>query len=523
MAKNLLPKKETTARPPIVVVMGHIDHGKTTLLDKIRETNAAGKTAHSASRPVAGRESGGITQHIGAYEVTAKTKDGSDEKITFIDTPGHEAFSQMRSRGALAADIAILVVAADDGVKPQTEEALNAIREAGIPFIVAVNKTDKAGADPDRVKKELSERQVYVEGWGGQIPVLNISAKNGTGIDELLEMILLVAELEPEKLAADFTSPASGVVIESHLDPKRGKAATLLILDGHMQQGDFVVAGSSFSPVRIFENFAGQPIKEAGPSEPARIVGFNEIPAVGMKFSVVGDKVEAEKLAHAAAAKPEMPGAIDTGAADRKVTVIPLVLKADVAGSLEAIENEINKIQREHLLVRILKKDTGPVGEDDVTLASSGKGGIVIGFRVKLEKSAEQIAERFGVTVKTFEIIYELFDWLREYIGERLPNEKEEQVIGRARILKIFSKKGTKQVVGGTVLKGQIKDKSQVRLYRRENMLALGKIIELQQSKMKTVAVDEGNEFGIMIDVPIEIAPRDEIEAIEEKITKLTL
>ena len=511
MEKDIQKESEKITRPPVVVVMGHIDHGKTTLLDKIRETN------------VAGRESGGITQHIGAYEAVVKTKDGREEKITFIDTPGHEAFSKMRSRGARAADIAILVVAADDGVKPQTEEAMTAIKRASLPFVVAINKIDKGGADPERVKKELAEREVYLEGWGGQTPVVNISAKTGEGIAELLETVLLVAELEPEKFATDYSKPASGVVIESHLDSKRGKSATLLILDGTLKQGDFVVAGSSFSPVRIFENFEGKSVGEAYPAEPVRIVGFDNIPEVGLEFQAVRDKASAEKLALNYTNKEAERPPETEAAGDLIITIIPLVLKADTAGSLEAIAGEIKKFNRNHLQLKMLKSDTGPIGEDDVAVASSGQKSILLGFKVKVERAALQAAERFGVKIKTFDIIYELLDWVREYVESELPSEKHEEAVGRARVLKIFSKNGSKQVVGGVVLSGRIKDKGRVRIYRRENMLALGKIIELQQAKMKAAAVEEGNEFGVMIDAPIEIAARDEIEVIEEKIIKRTL
>lgn len=510
--KQINPNKNNIViRPPIVVVVGHIDHGKTTLLDKIRETS------------VASRESGGITQHIGAYEVIAKSKEGTERKITFIDTPGHEAFSKMRLRGAKAADIAILVVAADDGVKPQTEEALLAIQSEKIPFIVAINKIDKSNADPERSKKELADLGVLLEGWGGETPVVNVSAKTGDGVGDLLEIILLVAELEQDKLSADLSKPASGVVIESHLDPKRGKTATLLILDGTMKQGDFVVAGRVYSPVRIFENFEGQSVKEARPSQPVRVVGFSGIPEVGSKFSVVSDKVSAEQLAATSVIPAETALKASKTVEDSKITVIPMVLKADTAGSLEAIEGEIEKIISPRLITKILKKDTGPIGEDDAMLASSGEKGIVLGFKVKKEKTAEQAAERFGVRIETFDVIYELFDWLKEYVESELPYEKKEEIIGRARILKIFSKKGSKQVVGGVVMSGRIKDKSRARIYRRENMLAIGKIIELQQTKIKAASAEEGSEFGVMIDAPIEIVVRDEIEAIEEKITKLTL
>ena len=506
-------KENKQIRSPIVVVLGHIDHGKTTLLDRIRKDNVAEK------------ESGGITQHICAYEAVVRSKDNKDEKITFIDTPGHEAFSKMRSRGADIADIAVLVIAADDGVKPQTLEALDAVKSAGLPFIVAVNKTDKPGADPDKIKKQLSEHEVYVEGGGGNVPVVLISAKSGEGVSDLLELVLLITELDRDKMLTDLSEAATGVVIESHRDPKRGNAATLLIRTGTIKSGDFVITGDDHAPVRIFEDFRGKSIKEAHASQPVIITGFNKVPQVGLKFVSVGSRKELEFIIGENSKKILTPSLVQSKdvVEEEKATVIPLVLKADTAGTLEALESEAKKFALDRIVVKILKKSTGPVGEDDVKVASSGEGCAVIGFRVKQEESVFNLAERFGVMVKHFDVIYDFVEWLKSYIEEKLPQEKEEVIVGRARILKIFSKRGTKQVSGGTVLVGIIKDKSKVRVLRRGNVLTSGRILELEQARIKSPEVSEGNEFGALIDTPIELAPKDEIEVIEEKTTKRML
>ncbi|MDP2676288.1 MAG: translation initiation factor IF-2 [bacterium] len=502
----------TQTRPPIVVVMGHIDHGKTKLLDTIRKENVVDK------------ESGGITQHIGAYEAEVSASPGEIKKITFLDTPGHGAFSNMRARGAHVADIAILVIAADDGIKPQTIEALETIQKAHIPFIVAINKIDKTGADPDKVKKELAEKEVLVEEWGGKTPAIAISAKEGTGIHDLLEMILLVAELED--LKANPNMPAEGVIIESHLEPKRGNTATILITNGTLKQGDFIVAGNAFSPVRIFENFRSVLIRQALPSQPARIIGFNVIPEVGLTFKTVKTKKEAEAeisrtkdLAQSSFIPP--PAAKEkTNEEEQKPHIVPLVLKADATGSLEAIEGELKKLEKENLVIKIIKKGVGSINEDDAKIAGSTKGSAIIGFHVKIEKEALPLAERFGVAIKTFEIIYELVEWAQSHMKATAPEDTREIVIGEAHIIKVFSTKGSKQIVGGKVLSGIIKNKSKVNILRRGTVIAQGRIVELQHKKTDVGEVSEGNDFGVRIDSPTAIAEKDTIQALEEKTEK---
>ncbi|MDP3762490.1 MAG: translation initiation factor IF-2 [bacterium] len=487
-------------RHPIVAVLGHIDHGKTTLLDKIRQTN------------VAGGETGGITQHIGAYEVEYNGK-----KITFIDTPGHEAFAKMRSRGAAVADVALLVVAADDGVKPQTQEALRVINEAGVPFIVVLNKIDKDAADPERVKKALGDAGVYLEEWGGKTPLVKVSAKTGEGIDGLLEMVLLVSEME--NLECDFSKPASGVVIESHLDSRRGNSAALLLREGILKTGDFVLAGRAAVKVKILEDFLGQGATELSASSLALVAGFDRVPAVGSSFQVFGAKEDMER---AAVGLPKENGADRRQESEDGKVLVPLILKADTAGSLEAVEHELRKLEGAGLRLNFLRRAPGNISEDDLKLASSSKNVLVLGFKVKTEKSAEELAARRGITVKTFEIIYELGDFLKTEVEKIMPEERLEKVLGRAKVLKIFKKDGRRQVVGGRVLSGGIFDGARVRLLRRDFPLGEGRILELQAARVRTREVSEG-EFGAMLDLELETVPGDELQIYEEEFAKKKL
>ena len=494
------------------MVLGHIDHGKTTLLDQIRKKAAP---SGGEPRPVAGRESGGITQHIGAYEIELKTKNQELKTITFIDTPGHEAFSKMRSRGANVADLALLVVAADDGVKPQTEEALKAITSAKLPFIVVLNKIDKETSDPNRVKKELGDKGVILEEWGGKTPVVQISAKTGQGLEELLELILLVSELE--NLETDFSKPAVGVVIESRLDSKRGNAATLLLREGSLKKGNFVLAGSAAVKVIILEDFNGRPVEEASASSPVRAIGFDAIPLVGSTFRTFSSKDELEQ------ARLAVPEDVKNGhkfeVAEGQKT-IPVVLKADAAGSLEAIEHELRKFENEKLGLNLIRSEVGTILEDDLKLASSSGETIVIGFRVKLDRSAKELSERFGIALGIFDVIYELVDWAREEIEKRLPEDKTRKVLGRGRVLKIFKKEGSRQIVGGKMESGGIYEKKNFTLLRRDFPLTAGRISGLQVGKMEVKEVLEGKEFGALVDSEIEIAPGDVLEIFEIEITK---
>ncbi|MBI5401106.1 MAG: translation initiation factor IF-2 [Candidatus Yonathbacteria bacterium] len=501
------PAQHFAPRPPIVVIMGHIDHGKSSLLDYIRKSN------------VVEGEAGGITQHLSAYEVLhhldQKRKDLlAPNRITFLDTPGHEAFSKMRARGAGVADIAILVVSAEDGVKEQTKEALRSIKEAGIPYIVAINKIDKPNANIERTKQNLAENEIYLEGFGGDVPFVSISAKLGTGVPDLLDMMLLVAEME--NLTGDSALPAEGIVVESHIDTKRGTSATLIITNGTLKKGSFILAEESMSPVRTIENFLGKQVSEATFSSPVQITGFDSLPAVGTTFRAYANKKDAEKMQlelRQARAKIKPAVAMRTIPLADNALVVPVVLKSDVAGTLEAIEKELGKIERERVVIKIIAKGVGAIGENDAKLASGSESAIILGFHTKVERGAQDIAERFGITIKTFDIIYKLSEWLNEELDRRTPKTMGEDVVGNAKILKTFSATKHKQVIGGKVLSGVLEVGAQVKIMRRETEIGRGKIEGLQTQKLATKKVEEGNECGMMVDAKIEIAGGDVLEA----------
>lgn len=488
-------------RPPVIAIMGHVDHGKSTLLDYIRKTN------------IVDSEAGGITQRISAYEVVHKTKDGKEHKITFLDTPGHAAFTAMRSRGAKVADIAILVVSAEDGVKPQTVEALQSIKQAKIPYIIAINKIDKDGADIDRTKGNLAEHEIYVEGYGGTIPFVPISAKTGQGIPDLLDMMLLQAELE--ELKGDRSQVAEGVIIEAHLDKRKGISATLIIKNGTLNTGMTVVAGSAISPVRIMENFVGKNIKETSFSSPVGLIGWNELPKVGTTIKTFLTKKEAEDfvLSQKSVAVTNKSSRIEES---EEIAVIPVVLKAREAGGLDALEHEIKKIKNDRVNVRIIQSGVGDITENDVKIASGRSNTIILGFSTKVDASARTHAEKMGIDVQVFDIIYKLSEWLQKVVEERTPRNKVEESTGIAKILKIFSKVKDKQILGGRVEKGLIVLGAEVKIMRRDFEIGTGRVKELQKMKAKVQEVEEGNEFGSLIESKIEIAPGDRIESFIE-------
>jgi translation initiation factor IF-2 len=476
--------------------MGHVDHGKTTLLDFIRKSNV-----------VAG-EAGGITQHTSAYEVEHKTKESGTKKITFVDTPGHAAFSDMRVRGAILADIAILVVSAEDGVKTQTLEALEAIKSAGIPFIIAINKIDRPNADIEKTKNSLLENQIYVEGYGGDIPCLPISAKTGKGVPELLDMILLVAEMA--ELKGDPTKTAEGIVVEANVDSKKGVTATLVITDGTLKQGMFVVAEDCFAPVRILEDFSGKKIESAQFSSPISIVGWNKIPRVGAIFSSFENKKEAE-LSALSFKKDTSISAVQNRSTDDGF-YIPVVLKADVAGTLEAVKNEIKKVSTEEAPVRVISIGVGAITENDIKMAAGTKNAIVIGFNTEADNQARLLAEQSNVIIKTFNIVYKLTEWLEEEVKTRKPKKEVDEVVGKIKVLKTFSRQKDVEVLGGKVVEGNVKTNGHIRIVRRENIIGEGKILELQSQKIKISEVKEGTEFGAQIESKIEIAAGDILE-----------
>lgn len=495
------PHNQTVDRAPIIAVMGHVDHGKSTLLDYIRKTN------------IVEQEAGGITQHLSAYEVEHTTKEGVAKKITFLDTPGHAAFSEMRSRGATVADIAILVVSAEDGVQAQTKEALSQIKDARIPFVIAITKIDKPNANVERAKQSLLENEIYIEGYGGDIPCVPISAKSGQGVDDLMDMVLLAAELE--ELKGDPGIPAEGVVIESHVDPKKGTSATLIIKNGTLKKGEFVVAEDSFSPVRAVENFLGKLVDEASLSAPVRITGFNKVPAVGARFTTCTKKKDAESLTmqfSEGSAQASTQGTTSIPTQDTETITVPIMVKADTVGTLEAIEGEISRLTLPHATIQIIHSGVGDISENDVKLISGAESPIVIGFNVKVDKRAQQIIERLEATTQLFDIIYKITEWLTEEAERRIPKEMKQEIQGHATILRIFGGQKNKQVVGGKVVDGVISNKTEFKIMRRNNEVGTGKIIELQQQKAAADQVAEGKEFGAMVDARLELAEGDTIE-----------
>lgn len=498
--KNKQAAPNIVKRPPIVVVMGHIDHGKSTLLDTLRKSNV-----------VAG-EAGGITQHLSAYVVPHKTKEGAEELITFLDTPGHAAFQKMRLRGADVADVAILVVSAEDGVKPQTLEALESIKTANIPFVVAINKIDKPGADIPRTQASLIENEIYIEGMGGDIPWAPISAKAGTGIDDLLDLVVLAADLAD--LKGDTNAPATGKVIEGKMDPKRGNTATLLIDNGTLKSGQYVVVGDVYSPVRIMEDFQGKPVREAGLSTPVRIVGFTDIPQVGGSFVTVADKKEAEATIATAAHTAQNT----TPTKRSSLPVVPILIKADVLGTLDAIEHELEKFESDRITVRIIDKGVGDITVNDVQNVSATKDAIIVGFSVKVERAAKELAERLDVEIDTFDIIYELSEWLGTALKERTPKKEEEIITGTVKILKHFSVQKNIHVLGGRVDEGVIKMNQRVKILRRDIEIGKGTIKNLQQMKSDVQQVPEG-EFGMQLETKADIAPGDYLKPFDTVVT----
>jgi translation initiation factor IF-2 len=496
-------EKDLMERPPVVTIMGHVDHGKTTLLDSIRNTK------------VAAREAGGITQHIGAYQVVENGK-----KITFLDTPGHAAFTTMRARGASITDITILVVAADDGVMPQTIEAINHAKAANVPIIVAVNKMDKPTANPDRVMQELTEHGLVPEAWGGDTIFVQISALKGEGIDELLEMILLVSEVEEYK--ANPNRNAVGTVIEAQLDKGRGPVATLLVQNGTLKVGDPIVVGNTFGRVRAMVNDLGRRVKEAGPSTPVEITGLNDVPQAGDRFVVFDDEKTARQIGEARAQK-----AIQAQRGEKsrvsleslfeqmkqgEMKDLNVIIKADVQGSAEALAASLQKIDVEGVNIRIIHSGVGAITESDITLAAASNA-IVIGFNVRPDVNAKRAAEEEKVDIRLHRIIYKAIEEIEAAMKGLLDPEFEEKIIGQAEVRQTFkvSKIGT--IAGCYVTDGKITRDSSVRLIRDGIVIFEGEIDALKRFKDDAKEVNQGYECGITIKNFNDIKEGDIIEA----------
>lgn len=486
-----------TGRPPVICIMGHIDHGKSTLLDCIRKTT------------ITKNEAGGITQRISAYEVIHKNKKGEEHKITFLDTPGHEAFSAIRSRGVNVADIAILVVSAEDGVKKQTTEALKCIIDSGIPYIVAINKIDKPEANVEKTKQNLAENEIYLEGYGGAIPWVPISAKTGEGISELLDMMLLVAEIA--ELRGDLNKNAEGVVIEANLDSNKGISGTLIIKDGVLKSGMHIASGESISSVKLIEDFAGKKITEACFSSPIKVIGWSALPTVGFALKAFKTKKEAEK--HIADFKAKIPKKPAIEKVADNIFSINIILKAETMGSIEAIEHEIKKIKNDKVRIKTLHSGVGNISENDVKIANGKNGVVILGFDSKIDQNARNYAERLGVEIKIFDVIYELSEWIEKKARENTPKFETDETTGMAKVIRVFSKSKDKFVIGGKVETGVISLGEDAKILRRDQDIGRGKIKELQHLKKSMSEIKEGMEFGCQIQSTIEIAPGDKIES----------
>jgi translation initiation factor IF-2 len=485
-------------RPPVVTVMGHVDHGKTSLLDAIRNTR------------VAAGEAGGITQHIGAYQVEINGR-----KITFLDTPGHEAFTAMRARGAQATDIAVIVVAADDGVMPQTIEAIDHARAAKVPIVVALNKIDKPGANPDKVKQQLADHGVVIEEYGGDVICVPVSAKKNTGIADLLEMLLLVADIED--LKANPRAKAQGVVIEARLDRNSGVTATALIMEGTLEVGDIIVAGTLSGKVRAMFDDAGARIKKATPSTPVSILGLPEVPAAGDRIEVVGDEKAARTLvdqrkatAQAAAQGNVTLDTLYMQMQEGKVKELNLLVKADVQGSIEALKHALSRAGTETLKVRLIHDGVGNVTETDVHLASASKA-IVIAFNVKVDGPAQRVAQNDGVDIRGYDVIYKLVDDIDAALQGLLEPEYKEQVEGHAEVLQLF-KAGKRMIGGCRVTDGRLTRSSQARVQRGGKVIFTGLIESLRRGKEDAREVLQGYECGILLEDFNDLQPGDIVE-----------
>lgn len=501
--------KNLHSRPPVVTILGHVDHGKTTLLDTIRKASVAEK------------EAGGITQHISAYQAKKKGK-----IITFVDTPGHEAFSGMRERGVSIADIAVLVVAADDGVRPQTKEVIQYLKEKKVPTVVAINKIDKPDANLQRVKQELAENDILIEQWGGKYVCAEVSAKQNIGIDDLLESILLVAEVEDFK--ADDKRDALGIVLESHLDPNKGPVATILVKTGVLKVGQDVVVGKTYGRIRKIEDFMGRSLPQAGPSTPVSIMGLGGNPDTNDVLQVADGKTAARLKSKALSdgsgghkdrlTSQNMMKRIE----NEKMKKLNIILKADVQGSLEAIDQILSTIKSDEVAINYIETGVGSITESDVKIASPSKA-IIFGFNAEPTSVAKRLAESNGVEIKTYKIIYELVEEIKKLLVEMLPMEIIRTDLGKMEVLAIFKTGKGEMIVGGKVLAGSILNKSQIEVVREDKVVGKGILLNLQQNKVPATEVEKGKECGLVFEGDAKIKEGDVLLSYNEESKKKTL
>lgn len=469
--------KNAISRPPIVTIMGHVDHGKTSLLDYIRSSNV-----------VAG-ESGGITQNISAYQINFKTKEGESRRITFIDTPGHEAFSALRAHGASITDIVILVVAADDGVKPQTIEAIQHAKNANVPIVVAINKSDLPGVNPERVKQQLGEHDLMPEEWGGKTVMVNVSAKTGDGIDNLLEVVLLTADLS--ELKADPDASAEGIVIEGNLDKSVGSVATILVYSGTLKMGQVVVVGSTYGRIRSMQNDLGVKISSALPSTPVQIIGLKDVPKFGDRLIVA----PSEKVARTMTANST--NSVANSVSEENVTQ-NVILKVDVGGSLAALEETLSKLKFKNALITIVSSGIGAVTENDITLAKTSNS-VIYSFRTPVSKKNKELAEQEGVELKEEWVIYEIVDDCSERLKKVASPVTVREEIGRLKVLEVFSRKKKSAIIGGEVLDGDAKA-TEIEIYREKELIGSAKCTAIKIGKVAAELAQKGTQCGLQIE-----------------------
>ena len=500
--------KNLRHRAPVVTILGHVDHGKTTLLDTIRKASVVEK------------EAGGITQHISAYQVKKK-----GEIITFVDTPGHEAFSAMRERGVSLADIAILVVAAHDGVKPQTEEVIQYLKERKIPMVVAINKIDKPGANVQKVKQELADREILIEEWGGSVVAAEISAKQNIGIDELLDMILLVAEVED--LRTDFKRLPLGVVIESHLDPQKGNVAIVLVRTGTLKEGQDVIAGTIAGRVRRLEDFKGRQVKEVGPSTPVTVIGLQALPNIndvlqGMIDLKSAKAVQKDLGAGGNGVKKFDSQTILKSIEDQNMNWLNIILKTDVQGSLEAINQILETIKSKEVGINFVKQGVGDITESDVKLGQTS-GAVIFGFNSLPTTVAKRLAEMNSIEIKTYRVIYELIEDIKKRLEGMLGEDIVRTDLGKLKVLAVFKTGKGDMIVGGKVANGKMVNGENIEVVRDEKVIGRGKLSNLQQNKVNVDEVKQGLECGITFVGDAKIKEDDTLVCFHEEMVKKTL
>ncbi|MDD5470118.1 MAG: translation initiation factor IF-2 [Candidatus Peribacteraceae bacterium] len=503
-------KAHLQPRPPVVVVMGHVDHGKTSILDAVRETN------------VASGEAGGITQHIGAYQVVHTSKGEKEgHRITFLDTPGHEAFTAMRARGAKVTDIAIIVVAAEEGVKPTTVEAINHAKEAGVPIIVAMNKMDKEGADPERVKGELAAQGLQPEEWGGSVPVVPCSAKTKKGIDDLLDHIVLISELQGFSANPDRSAVAT--VIESHLDASLGALATVIVNTGTLHKGDAFICGRAYGKVRAMINAQGERLESVTPSGAARVSGFGDVPAVGDIVQVVASEQHArgmvEEVRRISASRQKRSFAdLVSRLSEGKLTQLKLVLKADTQGSLEALQDALRKLASDEVTVKVIHAAVGTVSENDIMMAAASDG-VVIGFHVTVPVAVHQTAEREGVEVREYDVVYTLLDDVQGLLKGLVEPVEEEKIYGHLEVKGVFLTKRSEQIIGGKVTDGVLK-RLPFRLLREGKEVGTGRITSLRKAEKDIKEAKEGSECGMRVETSVPVQEGDVLEVYLRELKK---